>query len=155
MAIPTNVSVGQRITAAFINSILSWINGTSTSYSPALTATTTNPTLGNSTLAGQYVRIGDLVYFRIQLTIGSTFTAGTGVYLLSLPVASAVGANFAIGSGFILNSALRKPVVPSSESTTTVRMIRCSNETAVDNTGPGAAWATGNVATISGVYLAA
>lgn len=64
---------------------LNWA-GKVTSYTPTWTASTTNPVLGNGTIVGSSIRVGDLIYFRIQLQMGSTTTYGSGDYLFSLPV---------------------------------------------------------------------
>lgn len=75
----------------YSTALVAWtpISGTAvwTSYSPAWTATTTNPTLGNGTLTGAYQELGRTVNVRIVLTVGSTTSAGTGVYSFSLPFA--------------------------------------------------------------------
>jgi hypothetical protein len=60
--------------------------GVWTAYTPQLTATTTNPSLGNGTATGRYAQIGKLVYFWAQITFGSTTTRGSGSYQVSLPV---------------------------------------------------------------------
>ena len=56
------------------------------SYTPTLTASTTNPT--NWTQAGRYTRIGDTVVASFKLTAGASMTAGTGVYYAALPVSA-------------------------------------------------------------------
>lgn len=66
------------------------------SYTPAWTAATTNPVLGDGTSAGRYVKLGRIVHFSAKITMGSTTTYGTGTsYSVSLPgglPASASGA---------------------------------------------------------------
>jgi hypothetical protein len=59
-----------------------------TTYTPALTATTTSPTLGTgSAAAGRYIRIGKTVHFFASITFGSSgVAAGSGTYQVSLPV---------------------------------------------------------------------
>jgi hypothetical protein len=64
---------------------LKW-TGNWITYTPAWTATTTNPVIGNGTVQGGYRRIGNLVEFWIFLVAGSTTTYGSGIYQLSLPV---------------------------------------------------------------------
>lgn len=59
------------------------------SYAPTWSAATTNPTLGNGTLAGLYRQVNKEVHFLIRLLIGSTTTVGSGGYSWSLPVAAA------------------------------------------------------------------
>jgi hypothetical protein len=55
------------------------------SYTPVWTAATTNPTLGNGTLVGQYRRVGKRVFGAINVTIGSTTSVGTGSQSFTLP----------------------------------------------------------------------
>jgi hypothetical protein len=54
-------------------------------YTPTWTATTTNPTIGNGSLDGEWREFGDLVWLRIEMTAGSTTTFGSGFYGFSLP----------------------------------------------------------------------
>jgi hypothetical protein len=72
-------------------------------YTPVLSATTTNPTMGTSTLAGSYIDMGHLVMVRTVITIASGFSAGSGVYRVSLPVAPKV--NSLISATFFDQSA--------------------------------------------------
>lgn len=62
-----------------------------TAFTPVLTATTTNPTIGNGSMQGQYVVSGDRVDFDIQIVIGSTTQRGAGYWMVDLPVAAAAG----------------------------------------------------------------
>lgn len=57
-------------------------------YTPAWTASTTNPTLGNGTITGAYKIQGRTLFTRIHLTMGSTTTFGAGRYSFSLPGAA-------------------------------------------------------------------
>jgi hypothetical protein len=59
-----------------------------TSYTPTLTAATTNPTMGTSTLVGAYTKLGRTVHFRAQITIGSGFSGGSGQWSVALPFAA-------------------------------------------------------------------
>ena len=54
-------------------------------YTPTWTAATTNPSLGNGTLVGQYRRVGRHVFGTINFTAGSTTTFGTGSWSFGLP----------------------------------------------------------------------
>lgn len=61
-----------------------------TSYTPVLTATTTNPTLGTgSTANGWYTYGSEMVTYTFFLKFGTSPSAGSGNYLVSLPVTSA------------------------------------------------------------------
>lgn len=57
-----------------------------TAYTPVWSSSGTAPALGNGTLTGAYMQVGDLVFIKIVLRMGSTTTFGTGVYRFSLPV---------------------------------------------------------------------
>lgn len=93
-----------------------------TNYTPALTASTTNPTLGSgSTAAGRYMRIGNLVIAWGVIIFGTSgVNAGSGNYRISLPVTASINlgsmrigqiiindsstsANFTVGSAIILD----------------------------------------------------
>lgn len=58
-----------------------------TAYTPAWTAATTNPVLGNGTLVGAYMQAGKFTSFWVLLTMGSTTTFGSGAYFLTTPFA--------------------------------------------------------------------
>ena len=58
-------------------------------YTPVLTASTTNPTLGNGTILGRYMQIGKTVWCSVRLAWGSTSTVGSGIYRITLPVTAA------------------------------------------------------------------
>lgn len=73
-------------------------------YTPALTASGTNPVLGSSTISGRYKRIGKLVRYEIILTIvtGGAFNAGVGAWRFGLPpIAPLATADRAHGSALI------------------------------------------------------
>jgi hypothetical protein len=57
-----------------------------TTYTPTWSAVTTAPVLGNGTLDGAYMQVGDIVFWAVTLTTGSTSTYGSGPWLFSLPV---------------------------------------------------------------------
>ena len=54
-------------------------------YAVAWTGTTTNPAIGNGTIAADYALVGLTCHVRIALTFGSTTTPGAGTYRLTLP----------------------------------------------------------------------
>jgi hypothetical protein len=55
-------------------------------YTPALTASTTNPSLGTgSTLIGQYYTVFDQVYTWGEFRFGTSASVGSGIYEISLP----------------------------------------------------------------------
>jgi hypothetical protein len=56
------------------------------SYTPEITGSTTDPTLGDGTLTGHYTRIGNFVNAWIYWLFGSTTDKGSGTYIFTLPV---------------------------------------------------------------------
>jgi hypothetical protein len=85
---------------------LAWsYGGKLTSYTPTWGVVSgTAPALGNGTLTGAYTRVGDLVYFRVQLEIGSTTTTGVGSYTFTLPFAMTGASNGIAGNGASLDA---------------------------------------------------
>lgn len=65
------------------------VTGAWQSYTPAWTASGTNPTLGSGSITGRYMRIGKTVHVSITIAGGSGTTPGTGTYLFGLPFTSA------------------------------------------------------------------
>jgi len=66
--------------------------GAWTAYTPALTASTTNPTLGSSTLIGRYKLLDSktlVVHIHLQVTTGGAWNAGSGNWQFSLPSGNA------------------------------------------------------------------
>lgn len=59
-----------------------------TAYTPSWTASGTNPSIGNGTIAGSYLQVGKTILVRLNITAGSSTTYGTGNYAVSLPVAA-------------------------------------------------------------------
>lgn len=106
------------------------------SYTPALTATTTDPTLGTgSTVLGRYsVDYTGWVRGQINIAFGSSGTsAGSGTYLLSLPTAIdtlASSTSFA-GADVIGWGAVRD----NSSVTTGSRMVIACRNSASGGTG--------------------
>lgn len=160
---------GQR---AFVTSTLTeyayngsaWIAvgsyGAMTDYSASLTLTaaTTNPTKGNSTYAAKYTQIGKLVYYTARIAIGSTFAAGSGSYRLSLPVtAASASASQDLGSVLVTDSGTAALVGTCLLQSTTTLEVWIANITggALSSTGPGTAWANGDVIQVSIRYEAA
>lgn len=60
-----------------------------TTYTPTWTASSSNPSIGNGTLAGLYRRPegSNLVHTRIRIAAGSTTTFGSGFWSVSLGIA--------------------------------------------------------------------
>jgi len=94
--------VGEVVSAAIMNQeIRDQVNSildTWTTYTPTWTAATTNPSLGNGSITGRYMKVGRTVTVSIMLTIGSTTTLGTGAYLIGVPVPAAAAVVSSLGA---------------------------------------------------------
>ncbi len=107
------------------------------SYTPAWTAATTNPVIGNGTLSGKYRRVGESMEINIYLQAGSTTTFGTGVYAWSLPsgftinttaLNTATGDN--LGNAMAYGSTAVIPGIVIPKTSTTVRAFGSASSTA-------------------------
>jgi hypothetical protein len=92
--------VGEQVTAALMNQeIRDQFNsffGAWSTYTPGWFAETgTNPTIGNGTLSGRYLKTGRTVDWVVQLSWGSTSAGGSGGgsenWMFGLPAAPAAG----------------------------------------------------------------
>ena len=99
---PRTWVVGETVTAAYMNTeIRDQFNsffGAWTTYTPTWIAEGgggTNPTIGNGSLTGRYLKIGRTVDWVIQLSWGSTSAAGGGGgsenWMFGLPASPATG----------------------------------------------------------------
>lgn len=120
-------------------------------------ATTTAPTIGNSTTAAYYHRIpgSNIVALKVRFTVGSTFTAGSGNYDWGLPPLLPESAPF-IETGWSAISdtgtAVRVCAVISN-SANDLLIFRNDQGNPVGSGGPGTAWATGDWVQFRYVYL--
>lgn len=76
------------ITVSGVETATLTADGAWTDYTPSLTAVTTNPTLGSSTIAGRYKAIGTNTYavsIELAITTGGAWNAGSGEWKFSLP----------------------------------------------------------------------
>lgn len=76
---------GVETTVGGIDDRVAVIEGAWTAYTPTWTASVSNPSLGNGVLTGAYRKVGKSISIRINLTMGSTTSYGSGGWLLSLP----------------------------------------------------------------------
>ncbi|MFF7210318.1 hypothetical protein ACFZAU_07210 [Streptomyces sp. NPDC008238] len=85
-----------------------WVGlGVWNGYTPTWTATTTNPTIGDGTIAGRYALVGKTCHFQMTLVHGSTTTNGSGAYTFGLPVAAGAAGTLVQFVGNTSNSAGR------------------------------------------------
>jgi len=119
------------------------------------TPTFTNFTLGNGTVTGKYFRIGRLVHFIVQVTLGSTSSvSATGGIQTSLPVAYASTARFHGTARMAVGSTFMGTVIGSGGNAVLyVNNVSGTYETVTLTTNaiPGA-WATGHTFLIQGTY---
>lgn len=92
LATPTNAVAGNVLTATFWNAqVAAQFNqllAAPTAYTPTWTASTTNPTIGNGTITGEWWTIGNkFLRVVITITVGSATTVGSGNYSIGLPSA--------------------------------------------------------------------
>jgi hypothetical protein len=133
---------GQVLTAGALNAAF----GVETDYSSSLTitASTTNPTKGDSVYSATYRQMGKLVYYAVGITIGSTWAAGSGTYRFSLPV-TAAGLARNVGSVWVNESGVALRVGSCKLQSATNAEVYLSNLTgaALGSSGPSAAgWST-------------
>lgn len=97
-----NISVGPQYTNLGVP-ITDWV-----SYTPTWTATTTNPSIGNGTITGEWRRVGDSMEIRIRVTSGTSTTYGSGYYKFGIPSGYTIlskGADTSFGVAYALNIA--------------------------------------------------
>lgn len=115
-----------------------------------LSAVTTPPTQGNSTYLARYRRAsgGDLVHMEFRILIGSTFSTGSGVYRFLVPFnASANAILCTVGSGYIFDAGnVNRVGVLRFEAAGYVNWYNATPAAnAIDQSGHGTAWATGDI----------
>lgn len=132
------------------------------SYTPTLTAVTTNPTLSKWTRTGLYVQVGKRVDFEATFTYtgaGSGDGVGAGGYFFGLPVAPAQSTILVVGHGVVTGSNNYPfiALMTTASGSTTCQLLQLdSTNFAMGAGGPYShAWVTNNVARISGTYRAA
>jgi len=130
---------------------------TSTSYSPVWSASTTAPT--NYTSTGWYFSAGKIVFFHAQFTPGASFTAGSGNYTFSLPVAmsSSLGLEDSIGTGLLRDTSgsarYRLLLMPTSAGASTVFAMQGGSTISPCTNAAPVAPANGDQISIDGWYL--
>lgn len=132
-------------------------------YAPALTATTTSPTLGTGSVAsGWYVTAGQAVSGAARFYFGTGgASAGSGAYRISLPLAAVTSgvqfANGSLGAGSIVGTwHARDGSAPDDNlgtlqlvTSTTVLLLRADGGS-VSNSAP---WTWGNEDRINATFL--
>lgn len=123
------------------------------SYTPTITASSSNPTVGNGSVSGSYVRNGAVCTAYAAFNYGSTSAAGSGTWRLSLPfaaTASAIGVCRILDSGTIHRTGVCTVANGASYAT----MIIDSTDAEVTDSAP-ITWANGDVIGIQITYAVA
>jgi hypothetical protein len=128
------------------------------SYTPALTASTTNPTLGSgSSATAKFKQIGKTVHVRGQISFGTSGTnAGSGEYRVSLPTGlpQLSDTNGALGSSVLFDSSASSfalAVVYGGAGTTVVRLAISGASLVVSHGAPWA-WDASDILTFEFTY---
>jgi hypothetical protein len=149
-----SVQVGTTLTDSSTSSIVvDPREAVQTNYTPTWTAASVDPTLGNGTLQGVYIKTGKRVDVQLYLVIGSTTTLGTGVWYFSLPFIPSTGLAW-IGSGLAFISGTAFYVVAAQSMTdSSGRMILTADGAGnqVSPTSPGA-WPSNSYLAVSLSY---
>lgn len=124
-----------------------------TAYTPTWTATSVNPTLGNGTLNGYYLKIGKLTFVRVYLATGSTTTQGSGQWLFALPFMSRNDGTYQAVAGTAIPNSVAYPLTAVVTSNSAV-LAPWTAGSVVESGQPGT-WTVGSVLTIEGFYEAA
>lgn len=134
----------------------------SSAYTPTLSATVANPTLGTGGVAaGRFLQLGKLVFVEFDIKFGTSGNAaGNGIYRVSLPVPGRtifplIGSQPLPSYGFAVNLAVTAyPIGIEQDTTATVLMRRSSNGVAITNAAP-VTWGASDEFTGGFIYEAA
>jgi hypothetical protein len=122
-------------------------------WTPTWSGSTTNPVLGNGTLVGRYLQVGKTVSFKINLTMGSTTTYGSGAYGWTLPVAPHSDTT---ASGVLVDASATSRYTATAWLTNGSGVFRLLSAVATGQSGVAGTvpftFATGDQIIISGTY---
>jgi hypothetical protein len=122
-----------------------------TDYSSSwvLDALSVTPTKGNSTYSAYYRRPSgsDAIDFEFYVLIGSTFSAGSGVYRFPVPFNASAGSILrTTGSAYIFdNGTANRTGALRFEAAGYFNLFINAAASAITHTGSGTAWATGDI----------
>lgn len=159
---PRTYTTGEIVTAATLNTDhrdnlndlrLAWAAWTA--FTPTWTAETTNPVIGNGTLAGAYLLMGKTLFVNIYVKAGSTTTFGAGEWRFALPAslaATTTRRQVLHGMAQDASTANRVPLSGrlSDSGTLVDRIGSGSGSTGVTSTVPFT-WATDDLLSLEGV----
>jgi len=134
--------------------------GAWTAYSPALTATTTNPTLGSSTLTGRYKLLDSktlVVHIHLSITTGGAWNAGSGTWQFSLPSGNAKNTSgmYQVASMHVLDNGTTHYAGVAKITANATKFDECvvadSTGTKIMSNNTPITWATGDQVNIQGI----
>lgn len=128
------------------------------SYTPTWAAATTNPSIGNGSVAGRYIQAGNLIIFSATITAGSTTNFGSGAWTLTAPVPATALPRIFQGIANDADGGLY-PVYGILQADSTTFDLRRNPTTAGSflqavQAGQPFTWASGDQFNISGTYEA-
>jgi hypothetical protein len=133
------------------------------SYTPALQAATTNPTLGTGSLvSGKYTRIGRTITGWAKIKFGTSgAAAGSGSYRVTLPVTASVPANaphMVCGHGYAWDASTNLieelvPILPTGTSGSFLEFLK-NGSWAVNDAAPWT-WTNSDEISVQFMYEAA
>jgi hypothetical protein len=149
---PSSPTDGMHVFETDTDTIRAYSNGNwtvvmqlgSASYTPVLTASTTNPVLGTGAVASAKYLLwgGRMCSYWGNITAGSTFTAGSGQYFVSLPVAAGSNPSVLTPGAAMMRDNSAGTVLPGSaylaSSATTLSIVSPSG---IIGSGTPWAWA--------------
>lgn len=121
-------------------------------YAPTWAGSVSNPAIGNGTITASFMKIGETVFVRIRVVMGSTTTFGSGVWSFSLPSTAADASN-GVGSGRAFDSDANLRYVLSAVPLSTTSWAASADAAggAVSPTSP-MTWAQNDVLLLSFFY---
>jgi len=124
-----------------------------TSYTPTwISNSSPQPSLGNGSLGGRYMRKGKTVWFQMFLNIGSSTTLGTGSWTFSLPTTAQFVFGFENMPVRMLQAGVAYFFGAASLVTSTTFLINLSGTLAPASPTTPFAWSVGSQMFINGMY---
>jgi hypothetical protein len=121
-------------------------------FTPTWAGSGSNPAIGDGTLSGRYVKVGQLVFFSIAATMGASTTYGTGDYSFTLPFTA--GSTDPVFTASLKDSGTAYFVGTAFLSSTTVLTITSNNSASLVGAGAPFTFASGDWIKVSGCYRA-
>ena len=148
LAVGSGANTAARLAKGSDGEVLKVVSGTVewdpplgawTDYTPTWTATSVNPTLGDGTIHGRYKLLdAKTLAFQVEVIFGSTTSAGTGGYSVSLPAGVTSASYPQWVAGYCLNSGTTNYVAIGylNASDTKVTQFLYSGGNTITNTSP-------------------